>query len=132
MRRHTVGQLSVIGLAAIASLAAVGSSAGATDYPPNETTPTTVVDYPPGETTPTTVVVAPTVSVPNDVDVLPPVGPQVSTTTAVTETSSATAGILPSTGSDSDAVVKVAAGAALAGVGLVAVARRRRRVTPTA
>lgn len=132
MRRRTVGQLSVIGLAAIASFATPGSSAGASDYPPNETTPTTVVDYPPGETTPTTVVVPPTVSVPNEVDVLPPAGPQASTTTSVTETSSATAGMLPSTGNDSDTVVKVAAGAALAGVGLVVVARRRRRVTPTA
>jgi LPXTG-motif cell wall-anchored protein len=38
-----------------------------------------------------------------------------------------TAGELPQTGSDSDASMKLAAGALVAGVGLVVVAKRRRR-----
>jgi LPXTG-motif cell wall-anchored protein len=61
--------------------------------------------------------------------------PDGSTATTVLETSSgskpeavaAPTGELPQTGSDSDASLKIAAGALVAGAGLVVVAKRRRR-----
>ncbi|MFT3853391.1 MAG: LPXTG cell wall anchor domain-containing protein [Ilumatobacteraceae bacterium] len=84
---------------ALGAAAALGGTAGASSYPPGGTTPVTA---PSGGTTPVT--------------------PVDSVSQVVVHT-----GELPQTGSDSEAAAKIAAGALVAGVGLVVVARRRRR-----
>jgi LPXTG-motif cell wall-anchored protein len=123
MQVRKICRWSMIGVAAIGASAAAGTAVGASDYPPGDTTPTTVIADLPTTTTPPVDTTA--------VGVMPPDAPVASTAPAAPTTTGVGA-VLPTTGSDNDGVVKVAAGAAIAGVGLVAVSRRRRRhATPS-
>ena len=83
---------------ALATATAFGGTAAASSYPPDGSTVTTVA---------------------TSVD--PASGSRPEAVAAPT------AGELPQTGSDSDASLKIAGGALVAGVGLIVVAKRRRR-----
>jgi LPXTG-motif cell wall-anchored protein len=119
MQAHKIGRFSIVGAAAIAVLAVGVTTASARDYPPSETTPTTVIAEPPTTTVPAGGTV--------DVEVQPPVDQAVASTSPTPATGSDA--VLPKTGGDSSGVVKVAGGAAIAGLALVLVGRRRRATT---
>ncbi len=82
---------------ALGAAVAIGGTAGASSYPPDGSTPTAVLSA----------------------------GGQ-SAQLAPTALAAPSAQ-LPQTGSDSDATMKIAAGAVVAGAGLIVVTRRRRR-----
>src|SRR6478752_3231489 len=100
-----------------AAVAVGGTAAAGSNYPPSADTPVAVVAASADSPSPTAVTTDPT-GLTTD-----PTGVS-SGATAVTTTSG---GELPQTGGDNQVIVELAAGGVLAGVGMVVVARRRRR-----
>jgi LPXTG-motif cell wall-anchored protein len=92
----TIKRLTVGG--AVAAVMLFGGHAAAADYPPSDTTATTVA-----------------------------VGGVSGFSAPAAETPAATSGQLPATGSDSDTTIKLAGGALVAGAGLLVAAKLRRR-----